>query len=210
MKNKVSIIYKYHVLQIILNKILYGKHYYNRYKQLINVIPFGASVVDICSGDCNLFHFVLRGRNKYTGVDINASRLVKNKNVKQKRLNIIDEPLPKADIVVMQGSLYQFRLLEKKVIDKMMDAAGELVIISEPIINLANSENKIISYLAKRMVNPGTGNISNRFTKHSIKSFFKENYKNELEKSFLIAGGRDMVFVLNPNRQIERNTIQPS
>jgi hypothetical protein len=108
MKNNVSIIYKSHTLYSVLMRILYGKYFLDRYRDLKSYIPIGDTVLDVCSGDCNLYHFAIKGRNQYTGIDLNISRLKKNKNVNQKQLDIIIDPLPKADIIILQGSLYQF------------------------------------------------------------------------------------------------------
>jgi len=51
--------------------------------------------------------------------------------------------------MVIQGSLYQFIPYQKIIIDKLLTIAKKKVIISEPIINLISSRNKIISTIAK-------------------------------------------------------------
>ena len=199
MKNNVSIIYKSHTLYSVLMRILYGKYFLDRYRDLKSYIPIGDTVLDVCSGDCNLYHFAIKGRNQYTGVDLNISRLKKNKNVNQKQIDIIIDPLPEADIIILQGSLYQFLPNQKMIIDKLLFNAKKKVIISEPIINLANSKNSFIAYLAKHTVNPGTGHKTKRFTKQSLDNLFQSNYKKIIESRFFIAGGRDLVYVLNNN-----------
>lgn len=196
MNNDVSLIYKSHKIYSVLIKLLYGKYFLKRYRELIDYIPKGDTVLDVCSGDCNLYHFAIKGRNQYTGVDINVSGLKKNRNINQKQLDIIKDPIPKADIVIIQGSLYQFQPNQKKIIDKLLEAAKKKVIISEPIINLANSKNSLIAFIAKYSVNPGTGDATKRFTKSSLNYLFKSNYRNIIETSFTAAGGRDMVYIL--------------
>ena len=146
MNSNVSLLYKSHTIYSVLIKILYGKYFLNRYRDLRSYIPIGDTVLDVCSGDCNLYHFAIKGRNQYTGVDINISKLKKNKNVNQKQLDIINDPIPKADIIILQGSLYQFLPNQKLVIDKLLFNAKKKVIISEPIINIANSENIFIAF----------------------------------------------------------------
>ena len=125
--SNVSLIYKSHTLYTFLIKILYGKYFLNRYRDLRDYIPIGDSVLDVCSGDCNLYHFAIKGRNKYTGVDLNISGLKKNKNVNQKQLDIVKDALPNADIVILQGSLYQFQPNEKLIIDKLLFNAKKKV-----------------------------------------------------------------------------------
>ena len=197
--SNVSLIYKSHTLYTVLIKILYGKYFLNRYRDLRDYIPIGDSVLDVCSGDCNLYHFAIKGRNKYTGVDLNTSKLKKNKNVNQKQLHIVKDALPNADIVILQGSLYQFQPNQKLIIDKLLLNAKKKVIISEPIRNIANSKNSVISFLAKYTVNPGTGHAIKRFTKQSLDNFFELNYNKIIEARFIIAGGRDLVYILNKN-----------
>ena len=78
MTNKnVSLIYKSHTIYTVLIKILYGKYFLNRYRDLRSHIPIGDTVLDVCSGDCNLYHFAIKGRNQYLGVDLNISKLKK-------------------------------------------------------------------------------------------------------------------------------------
>ena len=197
MNSNVSLIYKSHTIYSVLIKILYGKYFFNRYRDLRSYIPIGNTVLDVCSGDCNLYHFAIKGRNQYTGVDLNISRLKKNKNVNQKQLDIIKDSLPKADIIILQGSLYQFQPNQKLIIDKLLFKAKKKVIISEPIINIANSENSFIAFIAKYTVNPGTTPRTKRFTKQSLNHFFQLNYNNIIESRLLIAGGRDLVYILN-------------
>lgn len=198
--SNVSLIYKSHTLYTFLIKILYGKYFLNRYRDLRDYIPIGDSVLDVCSGDCNLYHFAIKGRNNYTGVDLNTSKLKKNKNVNQKQLDIVKDALPNADIVILQGSLYQFQPNEKLIIDKLLFNAKKKVIISEPIRNIANSKNSVFSFIAKYTVNPGTGHTIKRFTKQSLDNFFELNYNRIIEARFIIAGGRDLVYILNKNK----------
>ena len=178
-------------------KCLYGKHYKYRYRAIAEKIPRGASVTDVCSGDSVLYTRYLKGKNKYTGIDINPLTAFNSQWAKIIKVDIVKEAIPKADYVVMQGSLYQFIPNHKEIINKMLDSARYKVIISEPVINLVNSKNKIISTIAKYSVNPGTGPTPNRFTKKSLHLFFIKNYKNIIEKMCPIVGGRDMLYILN-------------
>ncbi len=199
MISNVSLIYRYHSLYTVLLKILYGKNFLNRYRDLRSYIPKGDTVLDVCSGDCNLYHFGIKGRNQYIGADLNISGLKKNRNVDQIQLDINKDSLPKADIIILQGSLYQFQSNQKLIIDKLLLNAKKKVIISEPIINIANSTNTFFAYIAKYAVNPGTGHTTKRFTEQSLDDFFQLNYNKIIESRFLIAGGRDLVYILKKN-----------
>ena len=188
MNNSVSLIYRLNTVYSLLIRILYGKHFLERYKSIKEYIPRGASVADICSGDCNLYHYALRGRNNYIGVDMNPSLNKKNR--------IINDSLPVSDFVIMQGSLYQFFPDHKNMVDKMLKSAKQKVIISEPIINLVSSSNWLISYLSKHTANSAIAPNSFRFTKSLLKNFFRKNYKDLIENTSYAAGGREMLFIL--------------
>jgi hypothetical protein len=176
---------------------MYGKYYLQRYKSIAEKIPNGTTVTDVCSGDSFLYQQFLRGKNKYTGVDINPLIPDNSHGAKIIKMDVVNNPIPKAEYVVIQGSLYQFIPNQKQIVDKMLQSATKKVIIAEPIINLANSNYKFLSSLSKYSVNPGTGPTPNRFTKKSLHLFFIKNYKNIIEKMCPIVGGRDMLYILN-------------
>jgi SAM-dependent methyltransferase len=51
---------------------LYGRHYGARYRAVADLIPDGASVLDLCCGPGVLFDRHLRARSvDYTGIDVN-------------------------------------------------------------------------------------------------------------------------------------------
>jgi hypothetical protein len=79
----------------------------------------------------------------------------------------------------------------------MLNSARDKVVISEPVINLVHSKNKIISTIAKYGANPGTGHKIFRFTEESLKNDLQRYFKQYIENIYFIAGGRDMVVVLN-------------
>ena len=197
MANSVSLVYQSRIIYTLFMKCLYGKHYKYRYRAIAEKIPRWASVTDVCSGDSVLYTRYLKGKNKYTGIDINPLMAFNSKWAKIIKVDIVKEAIPKADYVVMQGSLYQFIPNHKEIINKMLDSARYKVIISEPVINLVNSKNKIISTIAKYITNPGIGNNNFRFTKESLNKDLQRYFKQYIEDIYFIAGGRDMVVVLN-------------
>jgi hypothetical protein len=176
---------------------MYGEYYLKRYKDLASIIPPNVSVTDLCCGDCSLYHYALKGKNRYTGMDINPSYNQNDQNIKVVKADILKDPIPISDYVIIQGSLYQFIPNHKEIINQMLDSARYKVIISEPVINLVNSKNKFISTIARYSANPGTGNKNYRFTKESLNNELQRYYKQYIEDIIFIAGGRDMVVVLN-------------
>jgi SAM-dependent methyltransferase len=107
-------------------------------------VPDGASVLELCCGPGTLYLRYLRGRvGGYVGIDVN-SRFVEQlgrRGVAANRLDLAtdDEPLPVADAVILQASLYHFLPEPQRIVDRMLVAARDRVIVSEPVRNLASS-----------------------------------------------------------------------
>src|SRR5262245_26575176 len=96
----------------------------------------------------------------------------------------------------MQASLYHFLPDASEVVDRMLQAARELVIIAEPIRNLATSNSRLLSMLGRLLTNPGVGEHSLRFTEATLADFFA-GYPSRVVDSFKIAGGREQVYILS-------------
>ncbi len=180
-------------------RFLYGKFYNTRYKKIGELIPSEVSVLDICCGDCKLYENELKKRVKYIGIDINHRFLktAAKKGIDVQKLDIRYQNLPRSDYLILQASLYQFIPNHKKIVDKMIKAAGNKVIISEPVANISSSRFSLIAYLAKYSTNPGTGHTPKRFTPKTFKEFIKNNYSELLEDCFLHSGGKELMVVLN-------------
>src|SRR5215211_4230426 len=121
--------------------VLYGRHYPSRYRAIADLIPSGSSVVDLCCGPALLFNRYLRNKGvRYTGLDLNAGfidGLVRNGASGMVWDLRKDDPLPEADYVLMQASLYHFLPDAAPIVERMLEAARRKVIIAEPIRNLA-------------------------------------------------------------------------
>jgi hypothetical protein len=104
--------------------------------------------------------------------------------------------LPEADVVIMQASLYHFLPDAERIIDRMLAAARERVIVSEPVRNLASSNVPIVRLLGRRAADPGTGGHAARFDERSLNTLM-DRYGERVVKSFAIPGGRERVFVLS-------------
>ena len=59
-------------------------------------------------------------------------------------------PLPEADVVIMQASLYHFLPGADAIVERMLAAARERVIIAEPIRNLSTSRLPLVARLGRR------------------------------------------------------------
>ena len=178
----------------------YRHHYFERYRQIAHLIPHGASVLDLCCGPGILYTRHLREKSvAYTGLDFNerfVHRVIRAGALGQVRDLRSDEPLPPADYVVMQASLYHFLPDPLPIFRRMLNAARRAVIIAEPIHNLATSRLPVLSYLGAVMSNPGSGAQPNRFDEKSLDDFVRRSFDGSYS-SALMPGGREKVYILN-------------
>ena len=194
----VPLIYRGAALYELAMLALYGRHYPARYRAIAELVPPGSSVLDVCCGPGVLFDRYLRRRGvEYTGLDINP-RFVARVNRRGGRgwvWDLRDEaPLPRADVVVMQASLYHFLPDAAPVVDRMRRAARVRVIIAEPIRNLAASRHRWLAAFAARQTAAGRDGQPRRFDEPTLDALL-----GPLGRGSLIPGGREKVYVLEPH-----------
>ena len=185
---------------------LYGRHYAARYRAIADLIPGGCRVLDLCCGPGVLFDRHLRHRHvDYMGLDINA-RFIDRLNRRGARARLWDlredRPLPEADVVIMQASLYQFLPDPAPVLGRMLRAARRRVILAEPIRNLADSRNPLLAAVARRQTDPGDGAQPLRFTEATLDAFLARAPARP-RRSFLIPGGREKVYLIETGPEAE-------
>jgi SAM-dependent methyltransferase len=195
-----SLIYRNAFIYEWVMRGLYGRHYDARYKAIAELIPNDQTVLDVCCGPAFLYQYYLRDRCvEYTGLDMNAAfikRLVARGGKGEVRDLREDQPLPRADVVIMQASLYHFLPDARPIVDRLIAAAIRQVIIAEPIRNLATSPSRVLAWMGRMLTDPGSGDQPHRFTEASLDRLFTD-YAPLVAHSFLIAGGREKVYVLN-------------
>ena len=197
-----SLIYQHPLIYETLMRVLYGKHYANRYERLAKHIPANSTVLDVCCGPAVLYHRYLKHKGiDYTGVDINPKLLKALENSGGKSLCMdlsSDVPLPVADYVIMQASLYHFLPLQvDHILDKLCKAARKQVLIAEPVKNLSDSPIPIIARFAKKSANPGTGDQSHRFNEATLDlTMGRFKASGQLNGSEMIAGGREKLYII--------------
>jgi SAM-dependent methyltransferase len=196
-----SLVYRNPLVYEGIIRVLYGRHYAARYRTIAELIPPGSSVLELCCGPGVLHARHLRPKGvEYTGLDINCLFLARvNRHGGRGLIWDLhsDRPLPPADSVIMQGSLYQFLPDPTPVVRRMLRAARERVIIAEPIRNLANSRLPLLAALAGRQTDAGLGARPRRFTETALDDFFIV-LGSRPSRWFLIPGGREKVYVLEP------------
>lgn len=180
-------------------RLLYGKYFEARYQAIADEIPAGLSVVDVCAGDAYLFLKYLKWKQiDYLALDISPQMVAwaLKQSVPAMQLNVRDKNLPVADVVVMQASLYQFLPPADQMIHKLLASARKRVIITEPIRNLADSNNRLASFLGRRLTVPEKSQgryTAQRFNRESLTCLF-ESF-TALERLAVLPGGREMIGV---------------
>jgi hypothetical protein len=164
------------------------------------LVPTGSSVLELCCGPATLYRRYLNARvSSYIGLDVNKGFVARLQHdgidARVANLANTDEPLPRADIAIMQASLYHFLPDAKGIVDRMLAAAGDCVIVSEPIRNLASSRFSIVARVGRRAADPGVGGHGGRFTEATLDQLM-ERYRDRVRGSFTIPGGREKVYVL--------------
>jgi SAM-dependent methyltransferase len=197
-----SLIYRSATGYELLMRALYGRHYGERMRTIAAAVPEGSSVLELCCGPGTLYTRHLRGHvSGYVGLDINE-RFVTELRRRGIDARVVDlarspEPLPAADVVLMQASLYHFLPHAPRIVDRMLAAARDRVIISEPVRNLASSSNPVIGLLGRRAADPGVGGAESRFTEQTLARLM-ERYGDRVLSTRPIPGGREQLYVLRP------------
>jgi hypothetical protein len=192
-----SFLYSHRTIYHFIMRLLYGRYFGDRYAAIAAEVPARTTVVDICAGDCYLYLKYLRHKPvQYLGLDA-SPRLVAWANQHGAPARVFDlwhDDLPLAQVVIMQASLYQFTPHEEKTLSALLAAASDKVIISEPIRNLAASDNRLVAWIGHRLTVPAAqaGPYSGRrFDRDSLTAFF--HACPAFEGSKLIPGGREMI-----------------
>lgn len=196
----VGLIYKSRVLYELAMLGLYGRHYPARYRALADLFPARSSVLDLCCGPAVLYERYLRRKSiDYTGLDINETFVIrlKRRGVRAELWDLREDvPLPEADYVVMQASLYHFLPDPLPVLGRMMEAARKQVIVAEPIRNLSCSGLPLLAPIARALTDPGVGGQQYRFTEAALDELMK-CLRTKPPQSHLISGGREKVYVID-------------
>jgi SAM-dependent methyltransferase len=191
-----SPIYRSAALYELTMLALYRRHRAERLRAIADLIPVGSRVVEACCGPGLLYRRHLRAKEvEYVGLDISPAfvRRLARAGVDARIWDMREaRPLPEADYVVMQGSLYQFLPDPRPVVDRMLAAARQAVIVAEPVRNLTHGP--LAGPLA-RLGDPGTGPTPHRFDEESLGELFAA-YGERVRSRFPVAGGRERGYVL--------------
>ena len=155
-------------------QILYSKNFFKKYELVAREIA-ALTVLDVCCGDCFLSKYI--DHDKYQGIDVNQTFIKYGRRLGL-NLSLIDvakDEWPTAECIVILGSLYQFIPNHEEIISKAFRIARKRVIISEPIINLAQSKNNFIAGIARYLTSPGVDSSQERFNRSSLMTLYKKH-----------------------------------
>jgi trans-aconitate methyltransferase len=199
-----SLVYRSRLIYETLMLALYGRHYASRLRAVADLIPDGASVVELCCGPGLLFHRHLKAKGvDYTGLDLNPGFIAHARRHGGRGIVCDlgdDRPLPEADVVLMQAGLYQFLPDAAPVVRRMFAAARDRVIIAEPTRNLSTSRHGLLAALAATQTDAGLGGRPLRFDGSSLDALF-EGLGLRPQQRFSIPGGREDVYVFDRPRE---------
>ena len=195
----VSLVYAHPWLYQGVMRALYGRGFDERYRAIAELIEPGSEVFEVCAGDGYLYRRYLRPKRvRYSGGDINEAflRHARRSGVAIHRLDALRDPIPVADYIVIQASLYQFIPNHVQLIESLLGAARRSLIVAEPIVNLSTSSSPLIRWLAQRSANPGDGHKAARFDAASLDAALSEHFGDRIESSVSIARGRERLYRL--------------
>jgi hypothetical protein len=200
MLTRSSLLYTHPRLYHLLMRSLYGRYFKARYQALADVIPEKAQVIDVCAGDAYLYRKYLHAKSvAYTGLDLSPHmvREARRWGIQAEEFNLWTDELPRAEIVILQASLYQFTPHAEEIVRKLLAAAQRKLILAEPIVNLSSSPHPLLAWISQRMTTPGAGQKTYSGERFNQKTFtrFLESFET-LERHWLIPGGREMIAVL--------------
>jgi len=202
-KKKFSFIYKnIYIYRFVMNIIYFGK-YNQRFKIVTNLLnpKNDKTIVELCFGDTLIAHWCKLNNLKWFGFDINYE-FIKNARSKGYNANYKDilklESLPKSDVVVLMGSLYQFNESLNDLINCVMNSTSKLI-ISEPISNLASKKN-LIGYLAQRLTKVGKGNEKFRYDYNHLKHALKVACNGKFTVSEVKKTKKDLILIIHNNK----------
>lgn len=186
-------------------RLLYGPHFEARYAAIAAEIGPGATVIEVCAGDCYLYrHYLQQKSVKYLGLDLSPQFVAwsQARGVTAREFNLWQERIPPGEIIVMQASLYQFLPAAREIVEKLLTAASQKVIIAEPIRNLADSNYRFLAQFSRWLTRPNrthTDYEGQHFNEQTLTGLFQSFAA--FERILPTPGKRELVGVFRGQRK---------
>lgn len=186
-----SLIYKSSLSYKLLMRLKYGSSYSKRYEGLARHIFRGESVLELCPGDFTLYSQHLKAKPLSRYVAIESSEVYVNRGRKlglevvHRDLNNL-EAWPQTEVVVMQGSLYQFYPCIQEILLKFATLSCKRILISEDVQSWGKSNSPFKRTCARWLTRTDRGNCAFRFS--------ADGFKETLQSSFAQYGDWSLCF----------------
>jgi trans-aconitate methyltransferase len=120
---------------------------------VVGAVPPGASVVDLCCGDCSIAKPLLARNCTYLGLDVNEVFLAHGRRcgISVRYWDGDPRAIPEADVICMLSSLYQFIPDHVSLVAAMVARSRRRVIIAEPVTNWGTSRLRLLRKIAERL-----------------------------------------------------------
>lgn len=175
-------------------RFLYGSEYARKYDVVVEEIPPGSRVVDLCCGDCRIAPALAGKKCTYLGLDANPAFVSwgMKHGLDVRPWNGKSDDIPEGDVICMQSSLYQFIPDDADIVRRMIAKALKKVVITEPIQNMTTGGSSFMSRLSKWMTRANGETFHRRHTEESLRKLFEP-----WPAAVLKPMGREMLIVLS-------------
>jgi len=136
-----------------------------------NLIPPHSEVVDVCCGDCAIAPLLRAKGCRYVGLDLNPFFVTHAcaRGVDVRRWDARTDPVPTADVIVIQSALYHFIDRDRELLRALMEKARRVVIVSEPVENWATSGSRILRSISRTLTRVEGEIFERRYTEHDLR-----------------------------------------
>ena len=175
--------------------VLEGREGAARRRLIADAIPQGSSVLDLCCGDARIARDLERRGCSYTGLDINPTfvRAGHRRGLDVRAWDARTMDFPEADVVCMLSSLYHFVSRDRELLDRMVERANRLVVISEPTSNWATSGSSLLRRVARWLTRVQGESFTDRYSQDSLRALVGHLPEDRVD---FIEHGRDAVILI--------------
>ena len=176
-------------------RVLHWGDFEERYAVVSRHVPPGASVVDLCCGDAALASRLSQAKS-YVGLDANEGfvRHGQRRGVDTRLWDAHRDPIPDADVVVIQSSLYQFHPEDGALLSRALTAARMRLVVAEPITNWLTHGRPWQKFLARRMTRVGGRKFDFRHDEATLAALVRTLPSRHVEMK---RAGRDLVIAID-------------
>ncbi|MBN2328152.1 MAG: hypothetical protein JXR73_13455 [Candidatus Omnitrophica bacterium] len=179
----------------LVMRVIYRGRYFERIRSVADLIPKGASVADVCAGDCSLYRYGLTNKGvEYRAYDLNPrfAAWAKKQGISMRRIDLRTEDVPPADFVVMLSALYQFIPDERIILEKLIRSVKRQVILTEPVHNISQSVNPLVRRFSQRLAGIDDNPCAQRFDEKTLRALLDDFHFQSIKP---IAGGREILAI---------------